>query len=237
MADDTIATVRRLVRAAEKAALATAGGEGWPYASLVTLATDLDLSPILLLSGLADHSRNLGREPRLSLLIDGTAGFANPQAGPRATLMGRAGVSDDPLLRARFLARHPGARLYAGFGDFRIYRVTVERVHFVGGFARARWLNGRTLVHPGRAVAGLRAAEAALLADLNREYAEALALIAGRLLRRRGRSWRMTGLDPEGIDLAPRTGRRARLQFDRPVFTPEDVRTELGRLARVARKG
>ena len=82
---------RELLRRADRAVLATRlGPEGWPYASLVLLAVDHDAAPLLLLSDLAEHSRALAADARLSLLVDGTAGHADPLTGPRLTLLGTA---------------------------------------------------------------------------------------------------------------------------------------------------
>src|SRR5258706_10355297 len=124
------AIARGLIRAADRAVLATTlarpGLAGWPYGSLVLVATDHDLSPLLLISDLADHTRNIAQEPRVSLLFDGTAGAADPLTAARASLLGRAAREDTAGPRARFLARHPSAAAYAGFGDFHLYRVTLE---------------------------------------------------------------------------------------------------------------
>ena len=130
MSDDTAlppaAAARALIRASDRASLATvaragAPGAGGPYASLVLCASDHDASPILLISRLADHTRNLEADPRAALLFDGTTGLASPLTGARATVVGRAQRSAEPRLRARFLARHPelrtfyeGARVQAG---------------------------------------------------------------------------------------------------------------------------
>jgi len=146
-ADNDAALVRRLLAEADRATLATclAGQEGWPYASLVLLAVDDERQPLLLLSNLAEHAKNIAADNRVSLLIDGTQGFADPLAGPRATLIGYATATDDPAARQRFLARHPGAAAYAGFTDFRFYRVAIERAHLVAGFGRIRWIGAAAL--------------------------------------------------------------------------------------------
>ncbi len=203
---DAVEASCRLLHTTRKAALATALSRrrGWPYASLVTVACDLDLSPILLMSELAEHTRSLIADPRIALLYDVTEGYSNPQVGPRVTVMARARASDDPAHRHRFLARHPGAELYAGFADFRIWRVAVERVHYVGGFVRARWLSAADVIHDPGAVAPLRAVETRIIAHMNEDNADGLNLMAKVLLRRRGREWRMSGIDPEGIDLVRR---------------------------------
>jgi putative heme iron utilization protein len=226
------ALARALLRRADRAALATSLA-GAPYASLVLLAADLDASPLLLLSDLAQHSRNLAADPRSALLLDGTAGLDDPLTGPRLTVLGRAEASDDRRLLARFTARHPGSRRYAGFGDFRLYRLRVERGHLVAGFGKIEWIAGAALLQAGE-TAALAAAEPEILAHMNADHAEALDLYAGRLLGRAGGGWRMTGIDPEGIDLC-REGETARLDFPDPVTTPQAARRALAALAAAAR--
>src|SRR5215831_3386030 len=126
---------RRLLRTRERAALATSL-RGVPYASLVLFAVDLDASPLLLLSELAQHSRNIGFDPRVSLLVDATEDHPDPLTGPRLSLLGQAQPTDDPRALARFVAHHPASAAYAGFADFHLYRVAVERGHLVAGFGR-----------------------------------------------------------------------------------------------------
>ncbi len=141
------AAARQLLTTADRAVLSTMlarpAATGWPYGSLVLIAFDADLCPLLLLSDLADHSRNLKADSRLSLLIDGTAGFADPLAGPRLSLLGTAGrvapaARQDSL--ARYVARHPSAGQYAGFADFHLYRMRPTAGHLVGGFGRIHWI-------------------------------------------------------------------------------------------------
>ncbi len=191
---DNKLALRQVVRACHKATLATLlADDGAPYASLVTVALDHDLSPVLLLSGLSDHSRNITADPRVSLLFDGTDGHPNPQTGPRVTLMGRAERTDDARLRQRFLARHPGAALYADFADFAFWRVPVDKAHFVGGFGRAVWFP---------APFGL---EAAGLAEMQAGEASLLpTTLPG--------GGDVVGIDPDGIDVI-RDGNYHRIVF------------------------
>ena len=219
------ANVRRLARQADRAALATRLAEGAPYASLVLLALDLDATPLLLLSDLAEHSRNIAREPRVSLLIDGTAGLADPLTGPRATLIGRAEAVVDARLLGRFVARHPSAASYAGFRDFKLYRLGVERAHLVAGFGRISWVDGETIRLAGDC-SSLGAAEPEIVAHMNLDHVQAIARIVGR-----GQGWRMTGIDPEGADFR-RPGETARVDFSIQVWDAGAARSELVRLAR-----
>jgi heme iron utilization protein len=218
---------RRLLRAADRGALATslAGGAeaaagGWPYASLVLLACDHDAAPLLLISDLAEHSRNIADDPRVGLLIDGTAGRVDPLTGPRTTILGTAEKTDDARLKGRFVARHPSAALYADFADFHLYRVAVTRAHFVAGFGRIHWIEAADFVGDA-AGAPLAEAEEELIREWNgrAERADRLAQLA---TGRRGTGWRITGADREGIDLR-REGIVARLEFPAPAGSAEEA--------------
>jgi putative heme iron utilization protein len=226
---------RGLLRRADRAVLATRlGPEGWPYASLVLLAVDHDATPILLLSDLAEHSRALAADARLSLLIDGTAGHDDPLTGPRLTLLGTAERTKAPEAARRFLARHKAAELYAGFADFHFYRVAVSRAHLVAGFGRIHWLEGAAVGFPAGGSGALAAHETDIVEHMNADHGAAVELLATRLAGGAGSGWRMTGIDPEGCDLG-RPGAIARVTFERSIDGPAAARAELVRLTRLAR--
>lgn len=215
---------RWLMRRCEQATLATSL-MGAPYASLVLVAADLDASPLLLLSDLARHSRNLAFEPRLSLLFDGTAGHAERLAGPRLSVLGRAAPTPDPRLLARFTARHPSSAGYAGFADFRLYRIAVERGHLVAGFGRIEWIAGAALLSRGDHEI-FASDEAAVVAQLNHAHAAALGRYAQRAVPSGAAGWTVSGIDPEGVDL--RCAEAAlRLDFAAPVATAAAARDAL----------
>ncbi len=213
-----------VLRRARSGALATAlaDDDGRPYVSLVTVGLDLDGSPIFLFSDLSDHTKNLAADARASLLVEEASRHANPQTAPRVTLVGRVDSDDAPRLRRRYLARHPSASFYAGFADFHIFRMTVERVHYVGGFGRARWLDAADLLAPRAAADALALCEEDMLARINDEHAEAIQLMAGHLLGRRGDGWEIFGLDPAGADLRRGTS-FARLTFPRPATDADSL--------------
>nr|WP_295133739.1 DUF2470 domain-containing protein [uncultured Reyranella sp.] len=228
-------TVRGLLRALDRAALATLlPGEpaGWPYASLVLVAVDHDLSPILLLSDMAEHTKAIKADDRVALLFDGTGGLDQPLTGPRATVLGRAERTGDERLKARFLARHPDAALYAGFKDFGFYRIALERAHLVGGFGKIRWIDEAELAPPR--AEGLAEAEAGIIDHMNADHADAIQLYAAKLIGLAGDGWKMTGIDPEGIDLR-RGGEVARLAFDAPLQAAGEARKVLVHLVARAR--
>jgi heme iron utilization protein len=221
------AAARRLMRAADRAALATrlqAEPQGWPFASLVLVAFDYDATPLLLISDLSEHAKNIAADPRLSLLIDATAGLEDPLAGPRLTLIGGALRDDEARLRRRFVARHPASAVYAGFKDFHVYRVALERAHFVAGFGRIRWIEGREIRVPIDPAAFAAAEE--MIEPLSEEHPAEIDAAAQRLVKRQATGWRLTGLDPEGADLR-RGAATARLDFAEPQQTPEAARAGL----------
>jgi hypothetical protein len=225
------AAARGLMRRARSAALATTlrDNDGWAYASLVTVACDCDASAILLLSDLADHTRNLKADSRASLLFEAASGRANPQTGPRVTVLGRIERSDAIGHRRRFLARHPSARHYAGFADFRVYRMSVDRAHYVGGFGRAEWIDGKDLIPANEAARSIAGSESEILERMN-----AASLFATRLLGRHGDGWTMVAVDPEGCDLR-RGNMLARLDLARRAADPRALVEILIELASRAR--
>jgi heme iron utilization protein len=241
---DAAADARNLVRQALKGALATLdrGGpdlqrgppQGHPYASLVTVATDAEGRPLLLLSGLALHTQNLKADPRASLLIDATSLAGDPLAGGRVTVIGRLEQAHDLPARMRFLARHPAAVQYADFGDFAFYRLNVERAHFIGGFGRIVSLSAQQMVRPVADASALVGAEADILDHMNADHAHTLALYATKLGGGTAGQWRIVGCDPDGMDLL--NGEHAvRVPFDERITTPDASRHAMQRMADKAR--
>ncbi|MEJ1157256.1 HugZ family pyridoxamine 5'-phosphate oxidase [Prosthecomicrobium sp. N25] len=239
-----VAASRRLVREARAAALATlTSGTGAPFVSLVTVATDTDGSPVLLLSDLAAHTRNLKSDPRASLLFDerapGAAASGDPLTGARVTLAGRLErLAEDAVPRRRFLAKQPDAAGYATFRDFAFYRLVVEVGHLVAGFGRINDLKASDLLLDLSDAGEIVEGEAGIVEHLNEDHADTLRLYATRLLGAPDAAWRATGCDPEGLDLAaatPAGDMTRRLVFPAPVRHSGPLRATLKHLADMAR--
>lgn len=219
---------RRLLRAARVGTLATSA-RGQPFASLVTPACAPDLSLLLLLSRLSEHTRHLMADPRCSVLVSGPPETVNPQTAPRVTATGVAQMIEDPSAKVRFLAVHPYASLYSEFGDFGMWRIRPAEALLVGGFARAHRLNQADLTPDAGSVSAILAAEAAILEHCNNDHADALAAIAGM-----AGPWRMVTADVDGFDLA--LGEQVmRVAWSGSVKDAGDVRRELVRLVKAAR--
>jgi heme iron utilization protein len=225
---------KHLLRTIRAGALATLDHEaGFPFASLVTVATDCDGSPLLLMSGLAAHTGNLDRDPRASILL-AQGGKGDPLAHPRLTVIGQVARTEEPRIRSRFLARHPKANLYAGFGDFSFWRMEMTGAHLNGGFGRAMTVSADQIATDLSGAEELVGIEDSALAHMNDDHREALALYATRLAGAPAAEWRASGLDPEGIDLAA-GDLTARVAFDRRVSTGAELRKVLREMADRAR--
>ena len=231
---DAVGLARTLLRTVRSGALATLDAEtGAPFASLVSVATDTDGSPLILISQLSAHTGNLDRDGRASLLL-AAGGKGDPLAHPRVTVTGRVAVADDRRVRRRFLARHPKAELYADFPDFSFRRLTMEAGHLNGGFARAARLGAADLALDLAGADALAEAEEDAVAHMNADHADAVRLYATRLAGQPDGPWRVTGIDPEGMDLAA-GDLTARVLFPSRVEDAGSLRRVLIELAAQAR--
>jgi hypothetical protein len=227
-------TAKKLLREGRSGALATLmQGSGDPYCSLVNVATAADGAPLLLISTLAIHTKNLIADPRCSLMIDERKP-GDPLEGGRVMLMGTAAPTDDPQARRRYLARQPEAEMYAGFTDFSFYRMAIDSVHLVAGFGRIVDLAPQDVLTATDDAAELVAAEPDILAHMNQDHVDTCRLYATKLLGGPDGEWHCVGCDPEGLEL--QQGRTAlRLAFPQRVRAPGVLRQVLKQLAEQAR--
>ena len=235
---NAVGEAKRLLRSIRAGALATLTPDGYPFATLVNVATAMDGAPILLLSGLSAHTKNLAGEKRASILLS-EGGKGDPLAHARLTVVGQAIRCEDQTQRAalksRFLARHPKSALYADFGDFSFWRLEVARVHLNGGFAKAADFDGMAVLTDLSGAGEIAAIEAGALEHMNSEHNEAVRLYATKLLGEKDGRWRATGIDPEGMDMAL-GDLTARLEFPEPVKNGDSLRKTLAALAADARE-
>jgi heme iron utilization protein len=231
---DPARAAKKLLREGRSGALATLmPGSGDPYCSLVNVATAADGAPLLLISRLAVHTKNILADPRVSLMLDERK-TGDPLEGARVMLMGTVAATDDPQARRRYLERQPEAEMFAGFADFAFYRMALKGAHLVAGFGRIVDLEAARVLTETDDAAELVAAETDILAHMNSDHADALRLYATRLLGAPDGEWRCVGCDPEGLEL--QQGRMAlRLSFPQRVRAPGVLRQVLKQLAEQAR--
>jgi putative heme iron utilization protein len=227
-----------LIRSGKNGALATLmQASGDPYCSLVNTATAPDGSPLLLISGLAIHTKNILADARVSLMLDERRA-GDPLEGARVMIAGRAekvsGGAELALIRQRYLARHPSAAAFVDFPDFAFFRIAVRDVHLVAGFGRIVTLEGAKVLTDVNGADEVLAAEAGAVAHMNEDHMEANALYATKLLGAADGAWRITGLDPDGADLALGDA-TLRLRFPERVTTALALRKTLVALVGEAR--
>jgi putative heme iron utilization protein len=225
---------KKLLREGRSGALATLlPPAGDPYCSLVNVATAPDGAPLLLISRLAVHTKNILADPRVSLMLDERK-EGDPLQGARVMLMGTAAATDDAEARRRYLARQPEAEMFAGFADFAFYRMELKAAHLVAGFGRIVDLKPQDVLTDTADAAELVAAEPGILAHMNDDHADAVRLYATKLLGAPDGEWRCVGCDPEGLEL--QHGRTAlRLPFRQRVRSTGVLRQVLKQMADEAR--
>jgi putative heme iron utilization protein len=234
---DPFRLARALLRRSRQGALATLmAGSGDPYCSLVNVASHFDASPILLISRLAVHTRNILADGRVSLMLDERVA-GDPLEGARIMLAGRAEeAAGEPAetLRRRYLNAHPSAEVFVDFKDFSFFRIAPSGAHLVAGFGRIIDLKPVQFLTDIGDAAGLLEAEQGAVEHMNEDHREAMNLYATRLLGAASGDWTCTGCDPDGIDM--QAGATAlRLDFPERVTDGGALRKMLVRLANEAR--
>ncbi|MDF2367383.1 DUF2470 domain-containing protein [Sneathiella sp.] len=227
-------TVRRLLRRASSASLATMmTTDDQPYASLVLMATDPAGQPLLLLSDLAVHSKNIARNANASILIAEAPGDRDPLTLPRISAEGVLDIVEESGLKARYLRRFPSTQDFADFTDFKLYRMNVSRAHLVAGFGDIHWLDGgKFLIDPGFLAAS--EAEKDIIDHMNSDHADAVQELVTAATGKPTEGWEICGIDVEGMDL--RKGwQYERILFPAPTASAEEVRKGIIGLLKSAR--
>lgn len=207
---------------------------GYPFGSVAPYCLDAAGLPLLLISELAQHTKNLRADPRCSFIV--VAPGEDIQVSARLTLVGECeplqGETDLAAAAERYYRYFPDATDFHRIHDFRFFRLTPRRCRYIGGFGRIHWVEPAPvlLANP---FAG--AAEADIVAHMNEDHAEALLHYCRQAGLAAGETPpRMTGIDAEGLHL--RLGARlVRISFPAPVATPGQARAALVALARAGR--
>jgi putative heme iron utilization protein len=225
---------RRFLRAHHSGVLSTlsASLSGYPFGSIVPFVLDADCQPVILISALAEHTKNLAGDPRASLITHGYE--EDVQAGPRLTLVGDAArVADDPAVHSRYLRHFPAARDLLALGDFSFWAIAPKRLLFIGGFGRIHWIDADAFRPPENRLA---AAEEEIIAHMNADHAAALADYCRHAHGVAPSEVAMIGIDCDGFDVRA-DGRLLRIAFDEPVTNAGKAREALVAMARRARDG
>ncbi|TGQ92164.1 HugZ family protein [Mesorhizobium sp. M8A.F.Ca.ET.208.01.1.1] len=236
---EAIRLAKTLLRGARFGALAVLEPRtGAPLASRAGVATDIDGAPLILVSMLAAHTSALLADPRCSLLL-GEPGKGDPLAHPRLTLVCQAsrlerGSQAHARAERRYLNRNPKASLYAGLGDFSIFRLEPQRASLNGGFGKAYLLERADLLTNGPIIEELAGSEQSAVEHMNADHLDAIAIYARHFAKAPGDGWTIAGLDADGMDLVSGDN-VCRVFFPQPLVKASELRPALVEMARIGR--
>jgi putative heme iron utilization protein len=217
--------------------------DGWPFGSITPYAVSATGEPVILISEIAEHTRNLREDARASLLVQDSQAANDPQAGARVTLMGYAIPVPAPYLddaRRRYLDLFPGSASYFQVHDFTLFQIKVSRVRFIGGFGEIHWLDGNEVASAASAETDPIAPHLAMVCNhMNEDHSDALRLYATAFAQTEAEAAEMIHVDAEGFDMvAINHGRHRhlRIAFSKPVTTTDEVRAEMVEMVKRARQ-
>jgi len=203
--------------------------EGYPFGSIAPYTLNYDGEPIVLISDIAQHTRNIKHDNRVSLTVfDRSA--ADPQAASRLTWIGDAAPVDpgDTQSRDRYLRYFPSSASYFETHDFSFYRIGLRRARFIGGFGQIFWIEPDAMLVANP----FRETESGIVEHMNHDHMKALLNYNKVFGRGEVDSITMTGIDSEGFDMLTEKG-KLRIDFDSPIHTTQEARAELVRLAKL----
>ncbi|MEM1082002.1 MAG: DUF2470 domain-containing protein [Pseudomonadota bacterium] len=229
---------KTLIRTARYGALSLLDIQtGAPTIARVGIATDTDGLPVFPISSLSGRVEGMQLDGRASLLL-GEPGRGDPLAHRRISLNGvvrQMTESDHERVRGRYLMRHPKSKLYIDFKDFSLWKLDVQRASYIGGFGRAHAMTADDFTIPFDDWESWNAMEAGAVEHMNDDHTDATLLYATVFCRGPDGDWRITGLDPEGIDLALGDDHR-RYTYEQPLRSAQKLRPMLVNLVRKARE-
>lgn len=232
------AEARLFLRGTRSAVLSThsARFEGYPFGSIAPFVLDHAGNPLILISTIAEHTKNIRKNPRVSLIAFDPAA-PDMQAGARLTLLGEAVVADkqDGALRGRYLRYFPMAEKYFDMHDFLFHRIEIHQARYISGFGNIHWIPGDALLPPSNHLAE---AESGILDHMNADHADSLRACCRHVHGVEVAEAEMTGIDTDGFDVRAQLRDGAKLlrfTFDMPVLDAQQARIALVALSKAAR--
>jgi putative heme iron utilization protein len=234
MSDSAANEVRQFLRRTRSAVLSTHSKrfEGYPFGSIAPFVLDQDGNPLILISTIAEHTKNISANPKVSLIAFDPAA-PDMQAGARLTLLGEAHVANkqDSYLRQRYLRYFPQAAQYFDMHDFLFHRIAISQARYIGGFGNIHWIEGAALLPPPNQLAGL---ETGILEHMNHDHADSLIAYCHYRHGFAPESAEMVGVDSDGFDLRANNA-LWRFDFETPVTDAQSARAALVALSKAAK--
>jgi putative heme iron utilization protein len=197
---------------------------GYPFGSVTPYCTDRRCRPIIYISHIAQHTKNIVADSRVSLTVVERGGSEDVQAQGRVTCIGdaRPVENGDDDVRERYFRYFPSARQYERTHGFEFFRLELVRVRFFGGFGQIFWVEPSAFM---TANPFSPAEESRIIQHMNKDHAETLSRYVG------GGTAEMAGIDAEGFDVL-KAGKKIRIPFASPVANMEEARKALVEMAK-----
>lgn len=220
-----------------------------PYCTFVMVAFDYDCSPIILLSDLSEHTKNINKNKTVSIMfceeqplsdyfpkfqkkikLNSVISYEDPMSRPRVTVIGDLEKTNHENQRRRFISRHPESKLYSSFADMNVYKLNIKSAHLTGGFAKVKWFEKCELTT--NIIDKFPENEFQILEHMNEHHQESINLYTKKLLKVNG-TWQITGIDSEGFDL--RSAHSViRYVFEKPIKRIQDIKMNFIKLHKKA---
>lgn len=239
---------RQFLRATRNGMLSTFSAKlpGYPFGSVAPFVLDHSGQPVILISTIAEHTRNIVANPKVSLLV--FSGDEDLQAGARLTLIGQAIEinKDDIDLRNRYLRYLPQAAGYFDMHDFRFYRIEIVQTRYIAGFGKMGWLTGDELLATTKPAADsqLASQETAIIEHMNTDHADSLIAYCKHFHGVDATDAQMLGIDNDGFDVkvtghaetqAAALTQTLRFNFEHPIHDAQSARLALVSMSKAAK--
>lgn len=229
---------RQFLRSTHSGILSTHSAKfaDYPFGSVAPFVLDHDCQPVILISNIAEHTKNIIANPKVSLLV--FAGMEDLQANARLTLLGEAIRIDkeDADLRARYLRYIPQAAGYFDMHDFAFYRIRITQARYIAGFGKMSWMAGVDMTPPANQLAGV---ETSVIEHMNADHMDSLIAYCRHFHGFDAQKAEMLGIDYDGFDVKAENSAGSsqilRFQFESPISDAATARTALVAMSKIAR--
>jgi heme iron utilization protein len=205
--------------------------DGYPFGSVIPYIMDHHAHPVMLISSLAEHTKNMAEDSRVSLLVH--AGDADMQAAARVTLIGRARRVENPAsIESRYQRYFPASRGYRDELDFEYWRIMPVTLRVIAGFAKAHWVSREAYAPP---LHQLSEAESGIIARMNTDHIDTLRLYCLLHQIPVAAHVEMIGVDCDGFDMRS-DELILRFNFEGVVTDEQQAHNAMSALAEQAKK-
>ncbi len=214
---------RQFLRSTHSGILSTfsAKFDGYPFGSVAPFVLDHDCQPIILISNIAEHTKNIIANPKVSLVV--FAGTDDLQANARLTLIGEAVKTDksDTNLRARYLRYIPQAASYFDMHDFAFYRIQIAQARYIAGFGKMNWMDGDEIAGNLESSANLAQLEPSMIEHMNSDHVDSMMAYCQHFYNISPSRVTLIGVDSDGFDIEATINdalQILRFNFSTPIF-------------------